>query len=132
MRDIAAQFGTSRSSLQRHKSHIPQALTKAAEAVEVARADTLLTQIQDLRTRALALLDRAEAGTIKDNAIALREARETIKLLAQVAGELQSAPVTVNVEFRTLVLKSLESFPEARARLVSALSELRQLPEAGR
>ena len=62
-RNMAERFGTSTTTLHRHKqSHIPGALVKATEAREVARADSLLDQVRDLQGRALGILTEAETG----------------------------------------------------------------------
>ena len=53
-RDIAGQYKVSKSALVRHHDdHLPAALVKAKEAPEAAQADALLTQVVDLRDKAL-------------------------------------------------------------------------------
>jgi hypothetical protein len=127
-RDISGQYRVSRSALSRHAEHIPSRLTAASAAADVARADTLLGQVQSLRDRALSLLDRAERdGDLRAAIVALRETRNTVELLAKIAGELNDAP-TVNVvtspdwcALRTTLLNALEPFPDARAAAAAAL-----------
>src|SRR5688500_11190190 len=60
-RNIAERFRLSVGSLHRHGAeHLPATLTKAAEAAEVAHADTLLDQVRALHKKALSILDKAE------------------------------------------------------------------------
>ncbi|MGI6601357.1 MAG: hypothetical protein ACOX3N_06025 [Dethiobacteria bacterium] len=89
LRDIAGQFGVSKSALHRHRAHIPEALTMAKEAEEAARADDLLAEVVELQNRAVSILDRAEkAGQLQTALNGIREARRCLKLLAQLQGEL--------------------------------------------
>ncbi len=89
-RNVSLRFGTSVSALFRHKAdHLPQALVKAAEAGEVARADSLLEEVRSLQTKALDILRKAEAaGDLRAAVSAVREARGNIELLAKLIGEL--------------------------------------------
>lgn len=96
MRDIAGQYGVSRSALSRHKAnHLPR-LVQAAEAAEEAQAVTsgaaLIDELDRLLERALAILEAAEgSGQLRVALQAIREARETIKACAElaVAAELE-------------------------------------------
>ena len=72
-RDIAGQFDLSKTALARHKeSHIPELLLKSEDIKEVVNADNLLAQLQEARTSALDLLDKAIAvgrngpGTVRN------------------------------------------------------------------
>ena len=50
IRRIAARFGLSASAVARHKKkHLPETLLQAREAAEVAHADDLLAQVQELQ-----------------------------------------------------------------------------------
>lgn len=129
LRDIAGQYSVSKSSLHRHKeSHIPVALTQAQEAQEVAHADNLLSQVQSLQAKALAILAKAEkCGDLKTALHGIREARACLELLAKLQGELQQEG-TINItlapewlELRAVILQTLEPFPEARIRLAQAI-----------
>ncbi len=127
-RDIARRYGLSKDALRRHREHIPKELARSREAEEVARADELLGQVQELRDRALSILDKAERSKDLRTALqAIREARQCVELLAKLAGELSEAP-QVNillspqwVELRKTILVALDPFPEARARLAEVL-----------
>src|SRR5687767_1669532 len=93
-RNIAERFGTSTTALHRHKGeHLPVTLTLAHDAAEVANADDLLGQVRHLQTRALAILDRAEAdGQLMPAPAAIRECRGCLELLGKLMGELSDAP----------------------------------------
>jgi hypothetical protein len=131
LREISNRFDVSVQALQRHKAHIPTAIATAQEAVEVAEADRLLSTVRDLLQSAIGTITQAEhAGELRTKLAAIREARETAKLLLEVYGELQTAP-TFNiimapewVEVRTVVLQALSPFPDARLAVAGALAKV--------
>jgi len=128
-RQITERFGVSSGAVQRHKKHIVTALTLAREARDVARADGLLLQVQDLQGRALNILTAAEATEDFRTALgAIREARACLELLAKLTGELQQEG-TINVlvspewiELRAVILTTLQPYPGIQAELVRRLS----------
>jgi len=145
-RNIAARYSVSTGALQKHKKdHLigkiaevqwakDEALRQyGKEALEKARnevdhADKLLRQVQDLRQRALSLLDRAEeSGDLRTALIGIREARGCIELLAKVEGQLDDrAQLNVNInpqwiELRTLIINALEPYADARQAVINAL-----------
>jgi hypothetical protein len=128
LRHIASRFDTSTATLRRHAEHIPAKLTKAKEAKEIARADTLLDEVKSLQARALKILDVSEGtGDLPTALKAIREARGCLELLGRLAGELKDG-ITINVlssrewiEIRTIIIRTLEAYPEARAAVVGAL-----------
>ncbi len=131
LRDVAGRYRVSKSALERHKkAHIPLALVKAQNAAEAAQADTLLEQVQHLKARALTILDKAEgAGDLKTALSAIREARNTLELLAKLMGELDESP-TINLvsvpewlNLRAVVIQALLPFPAAAKAVVEALHE---------
>ncbi len=89
-RNIAKQFGLSITALSRHKNnHIPAALMQAKEVKKVVAADNLLDEIKDLQDRAISILEKAEvAGELGVALRGIREARECLKLLAELEGRL--------------------------------------------
>jgi len=102
-RRIAAQYRLGEASVRRHRAeHLPATITKATEAAEVIRADSLLDQVRELQTRALALLDRAENGKIHEGCAALRECRATIELIGKLTGEIGAQAVNVRAQVVTL------------------------------
>ena len=131
-RHIAAQYKVSTSALVRHSDdHLPKSLLKARDAAEVAAADNILAQMQDLRDRALAILTEAEkAGDLRTALGAIREGCRCVELLGRLAGELQEG-ATVNIlvspqwlRVQTVVLGALDAHPEARASVADALAKM--------
>ena len=86
LRQLAARWGLSKSALWRHKrDHLPLHLAKAAEGDEVASAERLLSHLEELRTKALAITARAEkAGELNTALAGIREARQVIQALSQI------------------------------------------------
>ena len=132
LRDIAGRYSVSKTALHRHKKgHLPAKLVKAQEAREIAKADSLLDQVTELRDKALSILDKAEqAGDLRTALQGVREAKGCLELLAKLQGELQERP-TVNVlvnpqwiTLRTVILEALDPYPEARQAVVWALREV--------
>jgi len=129
LRDIARRTATTKDALSRHKAeHIPSAIAKAQDAVEVAQADNLLRDVRQLKGKAIALLLKAEqAGDYRTALTGIREARACVELLLEVEGELDRRPVvniTVSAEWltiRTTLLAVLQAHPEARRDVVMAL-----------
>src|SRR5690606_14632570 len=90
LRDLAGQYSISKTALHRHKKdHLPAKLVKAQEAREIAKADSLLDQVIELRDKALSILDKAEqAGDLRTALQGVREAKGCLELLARLQGEL--------------------------------------------
>lgn len=89
MRNIAEQFGVSTTALSRHKSgHIPrlvQAAQEAAGAQAVTSGEALLAELETLRGRVRAILNKAEgAGELRTALQAVRELRECIKVQVEL------------------------------------------------
>jgi len=128
-RTIADDTGLSETALKRHKSeHIPVAAAKASKAVEVAKADGLLEDINGLREKAMSILQKAEeSGDLKTALLGIREARGCLELLAKVEGKLNDRPqinILINpewIQLRTLIINSLEPYPEAKEAIINAL-----------
>lgn len=128
-RELAALYRVSPDAMERHKAaHLPATLLKAQDAQEAAQADDLLAQVRALQTRALAILDSAEAaGDLRTALGAIREARGTLELLAKLTGDLDERPV-VNVlvtpqwaATRMALLAALQPYPDARVAVAGAL-----------
>jgi hypothetical protein len=128
---IAAKHRVSDDAVARHRSHLPEALTQAQAAAEVAQADDLLSQVQELQRRTMAILETAEKSDRLGLALgAIREARGNLELLAKLEGKLREQQ-TVNIliapqwlELRTVILGALADHPEARLALARRLSEV--------
>jgi hypothetical protein len=126
---VSSLFGVSESAVRRHKAnHLPAKLVMAQAAEEVAQADDLLGQMQDLQARTLAILEAAVSTNQHRTALsAIREARSNLELLAKLLGELDERPV-VNLlvspewlELRVVIVGALEPHPEALRAVVGAL-----------
>ena len=130
--EISGRYRTiGERAVRRHRSnHLPAKLVMAEKAAEVAEADNLLDQVGDLQRRALAILDRAEeVGELRTALSAIREARGNLELLAKLIGQLDERPVVnLNVspewlELRTVILRTLAPYPDARAALARTLTD---------
>lgn len=132
-RIIASRFGTSPTSLQRHKAdHLPGKIVQAKAVQEIEEAGDLLSQVQSLRRKSLDLLDKAErAGDYRTALAGVKEARACIETLLEVEGKLDRRPtfnITLSpqwIEIRAVVIGALRDHPEAAQAVAAAL----QLPE---
>jgi transposase-like protein len=130
IRNVAKQYGLGESSVFRHKrDHISSVLVRAQEAVQIAQADSLLDQVKSLQTKALALLEQAEAaGDLRTALAGIREARACLELLAKLQGELAqegTINVTLSPEWlslRTVILQTLDPWPQARLAIAEAVA----------
>jgi hypothetical protein len=88
--------------------------------------------MENLMGEAIATLRDAKAsGDNRARLQAIREARETARVLLEVAGELDNGGQTITIinnpqwtAIRTVILQTLEPYPEAKAKLVAALTEV--------
>jgi len=132
MRPLAALYRVSPDAIERHAaSHLPQALSKAQDAAEVAHADDLLGQLKELQGRTLGILTQAEeAQDLRTALQAVGQARGNLELLAKLAGQLAQEG-TVNlvvspewVMVRAALLGALTPYPEARLAVAGRLVAL--------
>lgn len=80
-RNIAKRVSISPAALLRHKSHVSQALAKAAEQEGDKLAFNLLDESERIWEKAWKLLDKLEAdGDYRGSVVALREVRECIEM----------------------------------------------------
>ena len=126
---ISREYGLGRDALRRHaKEHLPELLARSRDAVEVAEADDLLSRIEALQSRTLAVLEAVEGTDNHSIALAaIREARSNLELIGRVTKELESVP-TLNLhlnpqwlELRAVIVTALESYPQARESVLRAL-----------
>jgi hypothetical protein len=129
-RTIAAQFGLSATAIQRHKEHIPQLLLQASRAQEVADADLLLDGIANIREKTFVALDDAKASKDWNTMLrAIREARENVRILGELHGQLAAQGATTNYYFIApgvveTIVEALRPYPEAGYAVSDALKEL--------
>ena len=136
LRDIAGQRGFSRSSVDRHKSHIPKALTKAKHAETVAESNSLLSRVERLMTRCETIYDRSmDAGEMSGAAAAAREMRGCLELLGKLNGELQTTG-RVQINFATIQNLDVASLTQEQVGALydrvqaERIREIKQLSDA--
>lgn len=132
LRDLAAKYGIAKSSLQAHKAaHLNPALATVRQDRLAKGARTAVERLENLVDRADALFRVAEGGTsVQSAAVALRELRGTIELLAKITGELDERPTTVInllttaewIEIRTHLRQALAPFPDAWEAVSASLT----------
>ena len=96
LREIAGQFGTSKSSLDRHRSHIELIGGKhlamgqvAAVAAETADPQKLIDKVHELLVNAQRLTRRAERAKNLQTAFqGIREVRGILELIGKLNGEI--------------------------------------------
>jgi len=117
--EIAGNTGLSRSAIDRHRDHIPQAVARARDVAEIARAEGLLAYTVALTERAMLLLEGAEADGDRKTAIAaVREVRECLRLL----NTLRPQPVPDMAMVAEILASELE--PTMLRRIRVALQEV--------
>ncbi len=145
-RRIAAQYSVSEQAVRRHREdHLPAIMVKSEQAKEVARADDLIGQLQEITTRtdrlykiADGIIGKAASSedwrtalmAVREASNANKEARANLELLGELLGELNRNP-TVNilvapefVRIQTVLLHALGPYPEARVAVAAALVEV--------
>jgi len=132
-RDIAGQFGLSKTAVSRHvnEGHIAEVLAKGHEAEQLAEADKLLVDIKRLQAKTLLMLGQAEkAGDLRTALLAVERARKNIELLFEVEGKINRAPTFELhlhpewIKIEAAIVAALEGFPDAREAVARALKEL--------
>jgi hypothetical protein len=90
LRQVAARFGTSSSALFRHKKdHLPNALVKAMEAIEVAEATTLLEKVRLLEFEARRIQMKAEkAGDLRAALLAINQLVHIVGMLGEMEARM--------------------------------------------
>ena len=128
-RNIAERFKLSIGSISRHRdAHIAADLIKSHEIQEATRADSLLQKTEEEAAFVREMRDCAKAeGDIELALKAVDRALKCIELYAKVQGLIQDQPqinITLKaewIELRTLIVKALEPYPEAKQAVVDAL-----------
>jgi hypothetical protein len=107
-RSIVKEYGVDHNAVQRHRQHIPQLLVKAAQAEEIARADTLLDRLDEWTARMEKAIEAVESfgdcSTFFKGVTALRPYMETI---GEITKELERLSDQITP-------RNLRSFPGAR------------------
>lgn len=127
--EISRNFGLSDDALRRHADkHISKFIIASPSAKEATEADILLKKVEEYEGDARRYRDMAEAnGDIEMALKAVDRALRCVELSSKVRGIINDQPqinILVNpqwIELRTLIIKALAPFPEARLAVVNAL-----------
>jgi hypothetical protein len=85
-RAIAGQFQLTRTSVQRHKKHVAEALERASEKRELSIGQSILDRLENLYQRGLGLLNSTERAKNHSASIGyLRELRGILSGLYEVS-----------------------------------------------
>jgi len=106
-RTIETQYEIGRMTVQRHSATcLPAKVAVAnAEREEKIEAAGLVSQMEALQDRCLALLDEAEAsGTIGDRTKIIREARENIIAMGRLTGSIATSSANTTIDARTQIV----------------------------
>ena len=135
---LHVKYGASVGALHRHKTHLLTQIA-AVQPVDISNPSYVMQRIQELETRADALYTAAvKKGDLLNTGRALKELREITSLYARLTGELNTQQQVVHQHLhvspewaylRSVILKSLQPYPEARAALIAALEGVEGLPE---
>jgi len=102
--------------------------------IEGDMGNDTLAEVRDLKAKAVKILDQAKrAGELKTALLGIREARGCLDSILKAEGRIQEQNINVNlqqvnilinpewIELRTLIIKALEPYPQAREAVVRAL-----------
>ena len=96
LRNISKQFGPSAPTLCRHKAHIAQTLALASAQRGTSLGESLLQKLDRMELDFHRLSRRAELlGELPSAIVALREVRETLKVIQQIRESEHGAEVQI-------------------------------------
>jgi hypothetical protein len=135
LRQAAERFGVSTSSLHRHlkAGHLSQELVRAKDTLKTIQTEVLgngvLAQMHVLQEKAMVWLEKAEKEEEpRLVALFIREARDCLRLQAELEKKIGPVQMTVNVmtdpEFIMItdrMYKILEPYPDIRAEIAAAM-----------
>ena len=98
--------------------------------MEGIRGSDILTEVRDLKVRALGILEVAQSsGDLKIALLGIREARSCLELCMKAEGQIDDRP-QINillapqwVSLRTVIIRVLENHPAAREAVLDAICE---------
>jgi hypothetical protein len=130
-RSIAKQYGVDHNAVQRHRRHVPEMLARAAEAEEIAKADSLLDRVEALYKRTEAVLEEVEETDLYGVRLsAIRELRQHLELIGEITKELNRQP-TLNLvsnpeylQLRNAIVLAVDPYPEAARAISRAMLEI--------
>jgi len=101
-RTVAQQFTVSRDAVVRHRRHLSVALGKPLSSEQLSPSETLLGQLEELKSEAQRLKQKAEQdGDYRAALAAVRELCRIVELVAKLCGQIDSRTETkiLNVNF---------------------------------
>jgi len=126
LRSLGALYGITHKALSAHLQHH---VTRTLVVLPRPAAGTVMEQFRRLVASAERQLETAEQGGNSAQALAaVRECRETLKVIAAATGELKPEPVVIDVatlpavaDMRAELIKALAPFPKARLACAAVL-----------
>jgi hypothetical protein len=118
-----------RAAIERHKlNHLPTSLLKAQEAQEMADADRMLAELQEVKADVWRLKSKAEEGGDYRTAMSgFTHALKALELQAKLTQLISDAP-QLNLyispewmELRAVIVQALEPYPEASYEVLRAI-----------
>ena len=131
-RVIGEMYGLHYKGILNHKKkHLPKQMVKSAALQDENAADRLLARVEDLYSKALLLIEKADSdGKWTAATGAIKESRQCLELLAKLIGTIKtgtSINIVYNTEFveaRLAIYNALLPFPEAKQAVIAALEEV--------
>lgn len=124
------RYGASVGALHRHSVHLKQELD-IKPVLQIGDMETAVSRVRELEARADKLYkDSVKSGDRLNTVRALKEMREIVELCAKLTGELNQQQTVVHqhlhvtpewAALRSVMLRALQPYPEARAALIEAL-----------
>ena len=113
------------------ENKLPDIISKSPDLkaeVESIHGTNTLSEVRELKVRALEILALAQdAGDLRTALLGIREARGCLETCLKAEGQIDTRPqinITLNAEWiglRTLIVKALEPYPQAREAVVHAI-----------
>jgi hypothetical protein len=101
-RTVAQQFTISRDAVARHRRHLSAAVINSLSSGSISAPQSLLAQLEELRSEAQRLKQKAERdGDYRAALAAVRELCRIVELVAKLCGQIDSRTETkiLNVNF---------------------------------
>lgn len=132
-RDVAGQWGVSKSAVERHKrDHLATAIVKARDSAEAAHGDNLLAKVGKLSKHAESMY--AEAERILRRALRDRDHDTALEAIRTAAGTMREARGTLELLVKVYVaagdMMSREEADLLRDQVFDVI--MRHVPEADR
>jgi hypothetical protein len=94
-RVVAQRFCVSRDAVVRHRRHLTAVVAKPFGSEQIPRSETLIAQLEDLRSEAQRLKQKAERdGDYRAALAAVRELCRIVELVAKLCGQIDTRAET--------------------------------------